>query len=819
MLPPPPPLLLLLCASAADALPLPSFLSGRGNGHDVCKEEAGAPPQERMPSEKRRWRQSLMQRHVSAEQPTFEELMASTLSSSSSSLRRPAAASANDRMSAPVTVILNHYKRHTLCRQIEALMSQSSGPPEHIWICLFASPMADDARAMVLAYNSSRIAVFESTYNFKYFGRFQLALSARTPYVLVFDDDMIPGQRFLEALLHAARTDHARGALLGAIGWLLPRPAPPPDARLSSYRSLVNGTGGLYVPDLAYDLLVERLLEVDYLCSLWFMETRRARLLFREAPYTYATGEDFQLSHMLRKHADLPSFVLPVRAEDKATWGDTDHRLAYNRYSTGGRKTIELRDKIWWNGVRGGGTLHWARRHDEPRALGTHSILVLVDGPSHARELRHIFSRFSASRDAVLAVALTGGGLGGACTHIAPILGLPASSCDERRLRIFDMNVGADQPAAVGGGVGAAPAARTLRGATEIMLDLGQIVRTVRPAILLALEDAGSAAVRAAASLARFGGPPLICLPREFPAWLPQLLSAYPTPILARHGSAALTLVVHAKSGDVAALSAIHDGIHAAVSATPRLVKSAAGADAWPGLTILLPSNATLASVAFAQQRWKWPQKAKHVRYRIAPAGGDGKACSGFEATIDKLEAWEPPSHATGGAKDDAWGLILEDHVQLADAFFAYARYALAAYDLDASWFGNKGEGRLLGFSLGPPASGGDPRRGGGRLKAPSSCGMIYSASGWRALREYAAEKLSLPLGACNDAERHFASWSALEEQFLQERGFLVQYPPEGVSLCHASEHDALHPLSSGEDVAKAILNTGAHARGSLRIL
>ena len=96
---------------------------------------------------------------------------------------------------------------------------------------------------------------------------------------------------------------------------------------------------------------------------------------------------------------------------------------------------------------------------------------------------------------------------------------------------------------------------------------------------------------------------------------------------------------------------------------------------------------------------------------------------------------------------------------------------------------------------------------------------MIYSASGWRALREYAAEKLSLPLGACNDAERHFASWSALEEQFLQERGFLVQYPPEGVSLCHASEHDALHPLSSGEDVAKAILNTGAHARGSLRIL
>ena len=34
------------------------------------------------------------------------------------------------------------------------------------------------------------------------------------------------------------------------------------------------------------------------LCSLWFLETRLVRLLFREAPYTFATGEDMQLSHM-----------------------------------------------------------------------------------------------------------------------------------------------------------------------------------------------------------------------------------------------------------------------------------------------------------------------------------------------------------------------------------------------------------------------------------------------------------------------------------------------------------------------------------------
>ena len=64
--------------------------------------------------------------------------------------------------------------------------------------------MAEEARAAALAYNDSRIAVFDSNYNFKYFGRFQLALSAPTPYVLVFDDDMVPGRRYLATLLHAA---------------------------------------------------------------------------------------------------------------------------------------------------------------------------------------------------------------------------------------------------------------------------------------------------------------------------------------------------------------------------------------------------------------------------------------------------------------------------------------------------------------------------------------------------------------------------------------------------------------------------------------
>lgn len=423
------------------ALPTPLWRISSSSGSEACQAESDTPAQERMPQGRRRWRQGLFRRHVSGKEPTLRELLA-------------APSERGAERGTAITVILNHWKRHTLCRQIEALLAQSAGPPAHIWVCLFASPMAAAAREAALAYNDSRIAVFESEHNFKYYGRFQLALGAPTRYVLIFDDDMVPGRRYLATLLHVAASPHARGAALGAIGWLLPRPRPAPDLRLSSYRSLVNDSGGIYVPDLAYDILVERLLEVDYLCSLWFLESRLVRLLFREEPHTFATGEYFQLAHMLRKHANAPSLVVPVQPDDKSTWGDTDHALAYNRYSTGGSKTIELRDRIWWHGVRGGGTLHWSRRPAEPSALGPGGVLIVVDGQRHAHALRPLFSGLASSRRHAVALALTGG-LQGSCADVAPLLGLKAAACEERRIRVFDMRIGRDQP--VAGAQAAAP--------------------------------------------------------------------------------------------------------------------------------------------------------------------------------------------------------------------------------------------------------------------------------------------------------------------------------------------------------------------------
>jgi hypothetical protein len=272
----------------------------------ACQAIPNMPPAEKMSLPRRQARQRLYRSRVRPGQPTLDELLASESSFNP------------QRSDVSVTAILNHWSRHTICKQIDGLRAQTF-PPTYIWVCLFASPMADQIRAAVRAYNDSRISLIEAEYNFKYFGRFQLALaaqvrlgraqlwvrvspqqacprrapgtaactpcqagpghtrpspragprltsahphlcspsplltftsahphlcSAQTSHVLVLDDDMLPGSRYLQQLLHVIHSPRRRG-LLGSIGWLLPRPNQ--ELRFGSYRSLANDSGGLCV--------------------------------------------------------------------------------------------------------------------------------------------------------------------------------------------------------------------------------------------------------------------------------------------------------------------------------------------------------------------------------------------------------------------------------------------------------------------------------------------------------------------------------------------------------------------------------------------
>lgn len=124
--------------------------------------------------------------------------------------------------------------------------------------------------------------------------------------------------------------------MLGATGWLLPPPSKDAPAAANSRGSprSISGAGskvvdyrdpsqrgGLYIPDDRYNISATQLTEVDVLCSQWFLKTSHVRLLFRERPPSWATGEDLSLSYSVRKFAGLPSYVMPVAANAE-TWGN-----------------------------------------------------------------------------------------------------------------------------------------------------------------------------------------------------------------------------------------------------------------------------------------------------------------------------------------------------------------------------------------------------------------------------------------------------------------------------------------------------------------
>lgn len=198
-----------------------------------------------------------------------------------------------------ITVILNHFKRKTLCAQLDSLLHQTL-PFHHVWVLSFGSPKEVSLRRITESYNDSRISFISSTYDFKYYGRFQMALQTDSDLVYILDDDMIPGTKMLQILAHVSGTDKYKNSVLGSIGRILP--FRQKDFTFPSYRKFRSKEAGLYLPDPAYDITVDRIVQVDFLSSSWFLSAELIKTLFIETPFTFMTGEDLHLRYELNTY-------------------------------------------------------------------------------------------------------------------------------------------------------------------------------------------------------------------------------------------------------------------------------------------------------------------------------------------------------------------------------------------------------------------------------------------------------------------------------------------------------------------------------------
>lgn len=196
-----------------------------------------------------------------------------------------------------ITVILNHFKRKTLCSQLDSLLQQTL-PFHQVWVLSFGSPNEASLKRIVNSYNDSRISFISSSYDFKYYGRFQIALQTEADLVYILDDDMIPGRKMLQIMAHVAGTDKYKNSVLGSIGRILP--FRQKDFTFPSYRKFRSKEAGLYLPDPAYDIIVDKVVQVDFLSSSWFLSADLVKTLFIETPFTFGTGEDLHLRYVYK---------------------------------------------------------------------------------------------------------------------------------------------------------------------------------------------------------------------------------------------------------------------------------------------------------------------------------------------------------------------------------------------------------------------------------------------------------------------------------------------------------------------------------------
>jgi hypothetical protein len=207
-----------------------------------------------------------------------------------------------------ITVILTVWKRPHLQKQLNYILNQTKAPAQ-IWVYQnethFNINISEDIKAK---YNISFI--HSKDINFKFHGRFVLPLLADTEYTAIFDDDTMPGPRWLENCL---ATSKKHNCIVGANGRILREGFED----LESRTTLGFGDGSP-VPE-------EK--EVDFVGHCWFFKTEWCRYLWRDRPFSWDNGEDIHFAAASQIYGDIKCYVPSMPSNDLSLWGDSESHL------------------------------------------------------------------------------------------------------------------------------------------------------------------------------------------------------------------------------------------------------------------------------------------------------------------------------------------------------------------------------------------------------------------------------------------------------------------------------------------------------------
>lgn len=201
-----------------------------------------------------------------------------------------------------VTCIVNCYKRWDgLLDIIDALKGQTKRP-KGIHVLFNTIPPAhlvDILRSQDLVVN-----VVISEENLGVWNRFAYAFNCKTRYICIFDDDTVPGYRWIENCMTSMEI---REGLYGTVG-----------LKLFSEDCYMNHVR------LGWPSANERIEEVDLVGHCWFFKRDWLSYYWRDMPPSQGfdfMGEDMHMSFAIQKYLGIRTYVPPHPSNDKSLWG------------------------------------------------------------------------------------------------------------------------------------------------------------------------------------------------------------------------------------------------------------------------------------------------------------------------------------------------------------------------------------------------------------------------------------------------------------------------------------------------------------------
>jgi hypothetical protein len=201
-----------------------------------------------------------------------------------------------------ITCIINCYKRWLgVYDIISALRSQTVRPKE---IHVLFNTLPPTHLLQDLRDDPDITNILCSDINLGVWNRFAYALTSKTEYVCIFDDDTVPGSRWLENCLDSMSDQEG---LYGTVGLRLF----DPECYMNHQR-------------LGWPSPNSEIEEVDLVGHSWFFKRDWLSSYWRDLPPATGfdfMGEDMHMSFAIQKYLGLSTYVPPHPLDDRSLWG------------------------------------------------------------------------------------------------------------------------------------------------------------------------------------------------------------------------------------------------------------------------------------------------------------------------------------------------------------------------------------------------------------------------------------------------------------------------------------------------------------------